>query len=422
MRNQAAILTLLAALLAPANAWAQSSGPLLTPPEPVPAIAPSAPPRSVPATLPNAAQPPGPAISPASGPPSGPVPAIYDPSNYVPPPTYAQPNPYAIGPNPAYTPPSTADVEIPVPTSQSSWMFAADALWLERVDDRNVILGNTVYNNGGSLGYVTDILTSGDEAFPLAAGVRLQLGYRFNDLTGIEWTYWGLQQWSVGRSLYGDPVGNSVLAFSPWTQTDYLIGGFDNSLGYVYQSRVNNAEFNYRFIGSGDDRWSAAGLLGIRYLNVADKFTLSGSDVSTGDYENIDISTTNNLLGPQIGLEYNRKWERFQLVTDLKAALFANFVTASYSNLNSSGVTQGNPAGFVPVNQSNSATEVAGLFEVLGDRPLSLERSLVAARRLSVDVPGGLGPRPAATGRIRPSRRPDTRRAIAGRRGRLVIV
>jgi hypothetical protein len=253
---------------------------------------------------------------------------------------------------------------IAIPTEQSSWMFAADALWLERTDNTNVILGNTVFNNGGSLGYVTDILTSGDVDFPLATGVRLQLGYRFNDVTGLEWTYWGLQQWSVGRSLSGDPVGNTVLAFSPWTQTDYLIGGFNNSLGYVYQSSVNNAEFNWRFIGSGDDRWSVAGLLGIRYIEVADKFNLNGSDVSTGDYENIDISTTNNLLGPQIGVEYNRKWERFQLITDVKAALFANFVSASYSNLNSSGVTEENPVGFIPFSEKDRGTEVAGLFEV----------------------------------------------------------
>ena len=284
---------------------------------------------------------------------------------YGPPTTYTQPYPYTVGPNPTYVPPPSADVEIPAATCASSWMFAADALWLERVDNTSVILGNTVYNNGASLGYVTDILTSTDVDFPLATGVRLQLGYRFNDVTGLEWTYWGLQQWSVGRSLSGDPVGNTVLAFSPWTQTDYLIGGFNNNLGYVYQSSVNNAEFNWRFIGSGDERWSAAGLLGIRYIEVADKFNLNGSDVPTGDYENIDISTTNNLLGPQIGAGVqSANGNGFQLISDIKAALFANFVSASYSNLNSSGVTQGNPAGFIPYSQTDRGTEVAGLFEV----------------------------------------------------------
>jgi hypothetical protein len=110
--------------------------------------------------------------------------------------------------------------------------------------------------------------------------------------------------------------------------------------------------------------WSVAGLWGVRYVQVSDKFSLNASDIATGDFENIDIKTANNLIGPQIGVQFIDDWKRFQLSTELKAGIYANFISASYSNLNSSGAISGNPAGFIPVNQTQSSTGVAGVFEI----------------------------------------------------------
>lgn len=242
-------------------------------------------------------------------------------------------------------------------------MFTVEAIWLQRIDSSGVILGNTVTDYGSGLGYVTDILTSTDVNFPLDSGVRLQVGYRFTDQNSLSLSYFGLQQSSVGRTIYGDPVGNTVLAYSPWTQTDAIIGGFDNSLGYTYGSRVNNAEINQRIVAAAGPTWTLAGLWGVRFVQIADKFNLNGSDISTGDFENLDIRTANNLLGPQIGADWTSYWNRFQLSSGVKAGLFANFDSASFSNLNSSGVTTGNPAGFYPIDQSAHGTNVAGLLE-----------------------------------------------------------
>lgn len=249
------------------------------------------------------------------------------------------------------------------PTPGSHWMFSAEAIWLQRVDNTSVILGNTVTDYGAGLGYVTDILTSTDVDFPLDSGVRLQGGYRFNDRNSLELTYFGLQQTSVGRSIAGDPVGNTILAYSPWTQTDAIIGGFDNGLSYTYGSRVNNAEINQRLIATAGPTWTLAGLWGVRFVQVADRFNLNGSDLSTGDFENIDIRTANNLVGPQIGAAWTSYWNRLALTTEVKGALLANFNSASYSNLNSSGVISGNPVGFYPFDQSAHGTNVAGLVE-----------------------------------------------------------
>ncbi len=177
--------------------------------------------------------------------------------------------------------------------------------------------------------------------------------------------YWGLQQWSVGRTIFGDPVGESILAFSPWTQTDALIGGFDNTLGYTYKSQVNNLEINERVMLTQRDPYhSLAWLWGFRYFQLSDSFTLSGSDDFTGDYENINWKTQNELLGLQAGLQWTRGWDRFQIVSEGKAGLFANFYNQKGNNLNSSGVATGDPAGFIPFNVSHDGTDVSALFEL----------------------------------------------------------
>jgi hypothetical protein len=109
--------------------------------------------------------------------------------------------------------------------------------------------------------------------------------------------------------------------------------------------------------------WSVAGLWGLRYIHVSDKFNLNCSDTATGDFENIDNKTANHFLGPQVCLQFIRDWNRFQLNFKSKAGHYADFFTASYSNLNSSSTINSNPAGFVPTSQTNHATDVAGAFE-----------------------------------------------------------
>jgi hypothetical protein len=360
---------LIAFALFPASAWAQGYGGSLPPPAPQ-ALAAGAqngspygaypPLAQVPASLPVAPSPSdvNPAFAPAQGYPSAPA--------YQPPPAYiAAPGP-GFATAPATAPATDGTTLFPtgaMPTLGSRWMFTVEAIWLQRIDSSGVILGNTVTDYGSGLGYVTEILTSTDVNFPLDSGVRLQVGYRFTDQNSLSLSYFGLQQSSVGRTIYGDPVGNTVLAYSPWTQTDAIIGGFDNSLGYTYGSRVNNAEINQRIVAAAGPTWTLAGLWGVRFVQIADKFNLNGSDISTGDFENLDIRTANNLLGPQIGADWTSYWNRFQLSSGVKAGLFANFDSASFSNLNSSGVTTGNPAGFYPIDQSAHGTNVAGLLE-----------------------------------------------------------
>jgi hypothetical protein len=383
MNTSSLLSALSACVLLPATAWAQSYGSSTPPPLPTPAVAPASPGFAAPPSYgappgyPTEALPPGQPMPVYNGPPpanSGPLfsspPANSFPQNYVQGPTYVPPPTYLPAPGPTYVPPPSTiyapqpapDLTVPTSFDGARWMFSAEALWLERVDNRDTFLGNTVTNFGGP-NYIVDTLTSGDQDFPFAPGIKLQLGYRFSDANAIEVAYFGLQQWSVSRAIQGDPIGDTVLAFSPWTQTDALIGGFDNHLGYTYKSSTNSVEVNDRIFGNGGPYWSFNGIVGLRYVQVSDKFNLNGADDFTGAYENIDIKTSNNLLGPQVGIDLIRNWGRWEFSTGIKAAIFANFNRESYSNLNSSGVTTGNPAGLVPISTSATNTDVAGLFE-----------------------------------------------------------
>ena len=241
------------------------------------------------------------------------------------------------------------------------------ALFLERSVGSSTLLGATFYNpgSGNPPAFGTDALYTDDELFPLETGVRLQFGRRLTDDIAVDAIYWGLQQWSVGRTIFGDPAGDSILAFSPWTQTDALIDGFNNTLGYTYKSQVNNLEINERIMLTQRDPYhSLAWLWGFRYFQLSDNFTLSGTDLDTGDYENINWKTQNELLGLQAGLQWTRGWDRFQIVSEGKAGLFANFYNQKGNNLNSSGVASGDPAGFIPFNVSHDGTDVSALFEL----------------------------------------------------------
>ena len=340
-----------------------------------------------PPPAPDASPMPGPALSPAATPPAGqPVPQPVPQPALQPGPQSPQPVPppavpyYAVPPQPLwqpyspYTPaPPPGTVIVPAPRpgpgtfitipglETPHWDLTVDALWLERSVGNSVGLGFT------SDGYVTpnghylpnETMYSDDVLLPLETGVRFQISRKISDQTAIEATYWGLQQWSVGETLLADPSGDTVLAYSPWLQLSSAIPGFNNDLSYSYSSQVHNAEVNERILLSAySPYWAFGWLWGVRYFNLSDNFTLSGSDLDTGYSESLNYRTTNNMVGPQLGLQCVRGWDRFQLITEAKIGVLANFYTQQGTD-----VAGGNPSGFTPMDISRSGTDVSALFE-----------------------------------------------------------
>ena len=239
------------------------------------------------------------------------------------------------------------------------WDLTVDALWLERSVGNSIGLGFTATNSGGP-SVTTGTMYSDDVFLPMEPGVRFQLSRKISDQAAIEATYWGLQQWSVGETLLADPTGNTVLAYSPWLQLSSAIGGFNNDLSYTYGSQVHNAEINERILFSAyGPYWAMGWLWGVRYFRLSDNFALSGSDLATGYSETLSYQTANNLVGPQIGLQCVRGWDRFQLLAEGKIGMMANFYTQQGTD-----VAGGNPPNFAPTDVSRSGTDLSALFEV----------------------------------------------------------
>ncbi len=257
-------------------------------------------------------------------------------------------------------------VVTPAPGMEDHHISATvDALFLERSVGSSIPLGFTAYNSASNLppAVPTGGLYSDDAQFPLEAGLRLELTSKLNDRWSIQGVYWGLQQWSVGNTIYADPDQDTVLAFSPYLQLPTLLSGMDDSLSYTYNSTVENAELNFTYrISDFDPYYELDWIVGARYVYVGDHFTLTGIDDLNSATETLDYKTTNNLIGAQTGLLFIRGWSRFQWELGGKFGLMANIYHQSGSDTASE--PSGTPAGFVPYSGANNGSGVSALFEL----------------------------------------------------------
>jgi opacity protein-like surface antigen len=233
-------------------------------------------------------------------------------------------------------------------------------------------LGFTAYNPASAplpptpgLG---DSLFSDDVTFPLAAGMRLEVSRKLDNNVTLAGTYWGLQHWSVGRTIYADPSNETYLAFTPLLQLPSLFqqlplrpdGGLDDSLSYTYGSQIENVEINaFLRLNPGDPYWEVNWLWGARYIYYSENFSLDGSDAQNSATEQLSYDTTNNLIGAQTGLLIVRGWSHFQWEGGLKVGLMANFY-----HQHGVDAASNPPTTFVPYDVSNSGSSLAGLFEV----------------------------------------------------------
>jgi hypothetical protein len=341
-------------------AWSQVATPpgpeatgIPAPPSPgdgtLPVNAPVAPPALPPSTV-SAAAPTQPAAEPPTPPPGS-----YTPS---PPPgavMVAPGQPYYVYPPGPYGPqPLVLVPAAPLPSYR--WSAAIDALFLDRSAGGCTYLGSA-HGNGPPDGLYSD-----DVFFPLTAGMRLELTRRSNNEEfAISGTYWGLQRWSVSDAVYGDPNHFSVLAFSPYLQMSDILTGIDDTLGYTDTSEVHNVELNGLFRLNASGYWQLDWLVGARYLYLADHFTLTGLDDWNSTTEQVDIHTTNNLMGVQTGLLFTQGWNRFRWDAGLKFGVFVN--AYHQHGTDTATAPQEILAQFTPYDASNDGSAVAGLVE-----------------------------------------------------------
>jgi hypothetical protein len=215
----------------------------------------------------------------------------------------------------------------------------ADALFLQRTNGATA--QTVVQTNGGG----TPVVTTGDFGFSMVAGPRILVGKRIDTGSALEGSYFGTQFWNstITPSDPGnlDLPGAVGLAAADFNQAD--------NMSLAYKSEIHNAELNYVRLG-GD----VAFLAGFRYLNWVESFDIRSQ--KNTNHSVYDLSTSNNLVGGQLGaracwLGQHVDWELCG-----KAGLFGNNASQRQTLTNSNNT-------IVLRNANSSGSE----FSFVGD-------------------------------------------------------
>lgn len=247
-----------------------------------------------------------------------------------------------------------AVVSMPADGFQPFAYARGEALWFHRSNSARVFLGEEI---SVPAIVVSQTLTTENSEFDFEPGFRVQAGYQFGEFLGIEGLYFGTFHWADSAGIANsNPATNALI-------TLYLtiFGGVDGFV-YDYRSDLHNAEINLRGnLNTGLWTWSL--LTGVRYLNVSEDFALSGASRTLGIFETTQATTSNNLVGFQVGAGLARSLGPiFGLAARGKAGLFMNFAEEHLRNLSISPA--GSNVRFDARSAGASAASVveAGLF------------------------------------------------------------
>lgn len=200
--------------------------------------------------------------------------------------------------------------------AESPWYGSAESLWLQLDHGSN---GNTPVILDSTTG--ATLLGTYDLTYPMSAGPRLTLGRRFGEGAAVELLYFGLNYWDASRTVVGDNdlriPGDLGLATFDFFNADQLTVN--------QNATINNVEVNF-WAPTGDSPFGIAA--GFRYLNLDERFRISGLDSDTGA-SRYAIATRNNLFGAQLAARYRQMQfagGRLGLESYAKAGIFGNSV------------------------------------------------------------------------------------------------
>lgn len=198
-------------------------------------------------------------------------------------------------------------------------------------------------------------------------GLRLTVGRRWDCSEALEVVYVGPLKWQVAGEFSGFPL-NSKFAVP---DADVNISAFNGAEFHrqTYESRLHSVEINERFF----DWDTMSCLIGLRYLNLRERFSFESRDPAPLAEEGLfTVGTRNHLIGPQCGLDVIYPIgasNRLSLSTKTKLGIYANFAEGEVRLVNA-GVQE----------LDNSDDGVAFAFQ--GE--LGVRANLRVTRRLSV--------------------------------------
>lgn len=191
--------------------------------------------------------------------------------------------------------------------------------------------------------------------FDFVEGMQITFGKMFDCTEGWEVIYTGPFQWRTGAS-FNDPfnvvngVGQGGNLNSTWVLIDPAQGGlvpaevsaFNNATFHSqrYEASLNSIEFHSKTWG-----WDVfAVTLGVRYLRYDEEYAFTGIN-RLGQTGVFQTTTDNNLLGPQLGVEFRYPFlPGWSISSRYKGGVYANFIDTNTQLVNNGAAILNNGA------------------------------------------------------------------------------
>ncbi|MGW8258052.1 MAG: BBP7 family outer membrane beta-barrel protein [Thermoguttaceae bacterium] len=193
-----------------------------------------------------------------------------------------------------------------IPSPIGAWYIRADGLWLMR--DREGMLPVATMGDTTNVAFSTDDLSS-----PFRAGARVLIGHTFRESPWqIDGSYFFVDTWlssaSISDQTTNDLASNGNLSspFTDFGQPDLQQNYDYNNYVHIRElSQMQNGELNLRYIMPMPHAClTSKFIIGLRYMSINEQFQY---DSQSAEHTALSISTqtTNRLIGPQLGGEFN---------------------------------------------------------------------------------------------------------------------
>jgi len=188
------------------------------------------------------------------------------------------------------------------------WYAGADVMVLRRDMDEEVTFATFTNTTDIALG-----TSSFKDEFD--AGIRFFAGYAINDWYRIEGLYYGSYHFN------GDMAVDDTLGLPP-PSFDFPFDDMGDRARIRFSSSLDNVELNLRSrLSDHPGPLQVSLLFGGRYVKLDERFTYD----SNGTIRNVDVGTSNDLLGLQIGLMAQLQCGHWTwLDYELKGAIYTN--------------------------------------------------------------------------------------------------